>query len=271
VRCGARFHDDDVTEARRADDTGPSGGSTWQKPVAVVTVVCLLVLTAIFGVSRLQGDEPGAGGQVAPTASDSPTDGVTSDVPTTDEPSTDEPSTDEPSTDEPSTDEPSTDETTIDSPSDTPTTSQSGSATTPEPEPSGATVRVAAKAQGDPLAPYLVQLLTRYFDDINERRFDDWLGLFTPEAQARLAGKDVAAGYRSTFDSDAWLEAVEVSTDGRPVAVVSFTSVQDPQDGPDNLGCSRWLLRMFLEPDESGTGYLIGVAPTSYHARYVAC
>jgi hypothetical protein len=57
--------------------------------------------------------------------------------------------------------------------------------------------------------------------------------------------------------------------DGRPAADVTFTSRQQPQDGPDGESCTSWHLTMFF--DEHGRSYTIGAPPGDYHAAYQAC
>ena len=127
-------------------------------------------------------------------------------------------------------------------------------------------VMVAPSAQQDPLAHTVVAMLTRYFTDINQRTFDDYFSLFTPAKRTHLD----PGGYRSTTVSSAQLLALDTASDGRPGATVTFTSTQNPQDGPDGETCTHWTVMFFLEAQGDGT-YLFGVEPTNYGALYTAC
>jgi hypothetical protein len=114
-------------------------------------------------------------------------------------------------------------------------------------------------------------MLTRYFHDINTRSFTDYLGLFSSDIRAHTDPQQLASGYRSTYDTDAELLALHRSDDGRPMAVLAFTSHQDAQDGPNGLTCTRWLIHLYLEPGPEAGGYVFGTAPPSYHARFSSC
>jgi hypothetical protein len=50
---------------------------------------------------------------------------------------------------------------------------------------------------------------------------------------------------------------------------VSFTSRQQPQDGPGGESCTNWQVTMFFDAN-AGT-YTIGAPPADYHASYHAC
>ena len=57
--------------------------------------------------------------------------------------------------------------------------------------------------------------------------------------------------------------------DGRPAADVSFTSRQQPQDGPEGESCTNWQVTMFFD-GQAGT-HTIGAPAAGYHASYQAC
>jgi hypothetical protein len=50
---------------------------------------------------------------------------------------------------------------------------------------------------------------------------------------------------------------------------VTFTSRQQPKDGPDGEPCTNWQVTMFF--DGSAGSYTIGAPPAGYHASYQAC
>ena len=52
-------------------------------------------------------------------------------------------------------------------------------------------------------------------------------------------------------------------------ADVTFTSRQQPQDGPSGESCTNWQITMFLD-DNAGT-YTIGAPAAGYAASYQPC
>ena len=56
---------------------------------------------------------------------------------------------------------------------------------------------------------------------------------------------------------------------GQSAADVTFTSRQQPQDGPEGESCTNWHVTMYLD-DSAGT-YTIGAPPNGYKAAYQAC
>jgi len=130
-------------------------------------------------------------------------------------------------------------------------------------------VSVAPAAGHHPLAPTAVGLLTRYFNDIDNRTFDDYIFLFSQDMRAELDPATLADGYRSTSDSGGRVTELGVVADGRTAATVTFTSHQDAADGPDGETCTNWTVKFFLQR-ESG-GYVFGPHPSDYHALHVPC
>ena len=76
-------------------------------------------------------------------------------------------------------------------------------------------------------------------------------------------------GFRSTQDSNVLITGIGQAPDGRPAADVTFTSRQQPQDGPQGESCTNWQVTMFFD-DPAGT-YTIGAPAAGYHASYQAC
>jgi hypothetical protein len=56
---------------------------------------------------------------------------------------------------------------------------------------------------------------------------------------------------------------------GQPAADVTFTSRQQPQDGPEGESCTNWRVTMYF--DGSAGTYTIGAPPNGYKAAYQAC
>ena len=63
--------------------------------------------------------------------------------------------------------------------------------------------------------------------------------------------------------------SITTAPDGRPAADVTFTSRQQPQDGPDGESCTNWQVTMFFH-DNAGT-CTIGAPPADYSASFQAC
>jgi hypothetical protein len=143
------------------------------------------------------------------------------------------------------------------------------STTTPSPYAGNSVVTVAPAAANNPAAPTLVEMLTRYFNDINTRDFDDYRLLFAHGLRPSLDPQQLAIGYRSTIDSDAKLASVAVAPDGRPAATVTFTSQQNAADGPDGETCTNWTLTFYLQAEGNTT--VFGPHPAGYEAQHSAC
>ena len=134
----------------------------------------------------------------------------------------------------------------------------------------GTVISVAPAAASDPRVPAIVALLTRRYTDINERNFDDYWKMYTAEYSATLGDPaKVAEGYRSTMIKNIHLTQLSTLGDGRPAAMVTFTSKQDAADGPDGQTCTNWTVGFFLK--NVGGSYLIDKPPSTYNAKYDAC
>ncbi len=131
-------------------------------------------------------------------------------------------------------------------------------------------MRVASGLTANPDTAPIVTLLDQYFTAINARDYQGYIGLLTPQEQQGLTPAQFASGFRSTVDSGARFASISTAADGRTVAVVTFTSRQNPVDSVNHReACTNWRISLFLEPN--GSGYLIGKPPPGYHASYAAC
>jgi hypothetical protein len=131
------------------------------------------------------------------------------------------------------------------------------------------TVTAGPAATADPRTPGIVALLEQYFAAINTRDYRGYRSLLTAQRQAGLTRGGFIAGYRSTADSAEVLRRVGTGASGETVAVVVFTSHQDPADSANGQSCTRWRISLFLQP--TGGGYAIGLAPPGHHDSYSAC
>ena len=128
-------------------------------------------------------------------------------------------------------------------------------------------VSFAPAAAGSPDAAAIQPVVTEYFQAINNR---DYAGYRAVESPGNAVSRQqFQAGFRSTVDSDVVVNSIASASDGRPAAEVTFTSQQQPQDGPDGESCTNWQVTMFF--DTSTGSYTIGAPPADYHASYGAC
>jgi hypothetical protein len=130
----------------------------------------------------------------------------------------------------------------------------------------GAATLAPAAAQY-PGATAIQAVLSRYFEAINGRAYGAYLATQSPDNA--LTASQFQAGFESTQDSDVLIAGITTAPDGRPAADVTFTSRQQPQDGPDGESCTDWHVTLYF--DGSAGSYTIGAPPASYHASYQAC
>jgi hypothetical protein len=156
-----------------------------------------------------------------------------------------------------------------------PTPAPATSAPTPSPSPSPTqplvsdTVIVSPAAAGNPQHAAVVSFLEAYFTAINSRDYHAYLSLLGPAAQATYTHRDFMRGYRSTSDSAEKLKRI-YTAGGDTVAVVTFTSHQDPQDSVNSQeACTRWRISLYLQP--TGTAYTMVPALPGYHPIYAPC
>jgi hypothetical protein len=128
-------------------------------------------------------------------------------------------------------------------------------------------VSVAPAAAQYPAASRITPVITEYFQAINQRNYAGYLTTESPGNA--LSAQQFQTGYESTADSDVLVTSMFTAPDGRPAADVTFTSRQQPQDGPDGESCTSWRVTMFFDFD--GANYTIGSPPGYYRASYQAC
>ena len=147
------------------------------------------------------------------------------------------------------------------------TTSGSPSPPAPAPNPPVTLVSLASAAAGHPDAAAIQPVITAYFRAINSR---DYAGYLTTQSPGHaLTEQRFRTGFTSTVESSVLVTSITTAPDGRPAADVSFTSRQQPQDGPDGESCTNWQVTMFFD-DNAGT-YTIGAPPGDYRASFQAC
>jgi hypothetical protein len=128
---------------------------------------------------------------------------------------------------------------------------------------------MAPGVAANPQAPQVASLLDSYFTAINNHDYEGYISLFTPAIQQGLTAAQFHTGFATTKDTDEALTSIS-SVDGSLAASVTFTSHQSPADSVDGSeSCTNWQISLYLQ--QTGNGYLIGKAPSSYHAFHTAC
>lgn len=104
------------------------------------------------------------------------------------------------------------------------------------------TVEFVADVAAYPGAARVRTLLQNYFDAINQGNYQLWSGTVLAQRTRDTSKSDFLAQYRSTVDTNIVVHRLEAWPGGGLLALISFTSVQDPADAPPDLrvGCLRW-------------------------------
>jgi len=130
-------------------------------------------------------------------------------------------------------------------------------------------VAVRPALAGRPGTASLVTFLTGYFTAINQHDYLAYRRLFSPQSQLALTRARFMAGYASSADSAAALDAFSAPAPGQLVVTVSFTSRQRPGAGPAGGTCTDWRITLYLT--RQGTSYVIGAPPAGYRAAFRSC
>ena len=156
----------------------------------------------------------------------------------------------------------------------TPAARLSSLATSPDPghsaspaSPSAVPVAFAPPAALYPEAALLQPVIVAYFRAINRRDYAEYLT--TQSRGEAMTAQQFQTGFRSTQDSSVLVTSIAITPDGRRSADLTFTSRQQPQDGPGGESCTNWHLTLFFDA-QAGT-YTIGTPPADYHASYQSC
>lgn len=127
-------------------------------------------------------------------------------------------------------------------------------AVVPAEQPGPRTVALLPGVRAHPAAEEVRVLLQDYFDAINTGDYEQWSSTVTAERMRSIGKKAWAEQYRSTLDGSVVVHRLEARPGGGLIALLSFTSVQDPVDAPADLPlpCLRWLVTYVLagEPGE---------------------
>jgi hypothetical protein len=134
------------------------------------------------------------------------------------------------------------------------------------------TVTLSPDVLQDTDAQSVAAFLNQYFGAINSHDYQSYRALLSPQVRQSFSKAQFDHGYQTTADSAEMLTGLSTADTNDLEADVTFTSHQDPAESVDGTqSCTDWSISLFLEPDGSGSGYLIAQAPAGYHASYQAC
>ena len=139
-----------------------------------------------------------------------------------------------------------------------------GSASPPAPPGLASLAPAAALYPG---ASAIESVVNRYFQAINGRDYSAYQATQSPGIA--MAASQFQTGFASTQDSDVLITGISTMPGGQPAADVTFSSRQQPQDGPEGESCTNWHVTMYF--DGSAGTYTIGAPPNGYKAAYQAC
>ena len=111
--------------------------------------------------------------------------------------------------------------------------------------------------------------VSRYFAAIDSHDYPAYISLFAPGADPGESAQKFQAGYASTTDSNETLVALDGTASGKTAASLTFNSHQVPSSSATHSACTSWQITLYLM--QSGTSYLIGHPPASYHASFQPC
>jgi hypothetical protein len=137
-------------------------------------------------------------------------------------------------------------------------------------QPGPKSVSLVADVAAHPQAEQVRTLLQDYFHAINTGDYELWRSTVTADQVRDTAWGAWHQQYRSTLDGNIVVQRLEPRPGGGLVALLSFTSVQDPADAPRDLPvrCLRWRVSYPLV-SEAGELRIGPAAPTA--ALHAAC
>jgi hypothetical protein len=110
-------------------------------------------------------------------------------------------------------------------------------------------------------------VMSQYFQAINGRDYAAYQA--TQSSGNAMTASQFQAGFASTQDSDVLVTGITTAPGGRPAADVTFTSRQQPQDGPEGESCTNWHVTMYFDGTEGN--WTIGAPPAGYRASHQTC
>lgn len=147
----------------------------------------------------------------------------------------------------------------------------SGTALPPGAQPGSPVVELTQDARAHPYGDTVHEVLQKYFNSINQRDYELWLGTVTKQRIQDKTREEWLTAYRSTRDGSILLHRIVSGPDERLHALVSFTSTQDPADAPVVLParCIHW--RMVLPVVPVGGQWKLDMLPPGTAPEYTRC
>jgi hypothetical protein len=124
--------------------------------------------------------------------------------------------------------------------------------------PGGVTVAIGPGAAPQSGAARVAAFIAGYFNAINQRDYQGYMGKFDDQARPDYTRQKFIAEFSSTSDTAPALTALSPAAGGL-LATVTFTSHQSPAQSFTHTACTAWTQRLYLEA--SGGSYLIGRPP----------
>lgn len=112
----------------------------------------------------------------------------------------------------------------------------------PAEQPGPRTLTFVADVEAHPAADQVRALLQSYFDAINKGDYELWSSTVTAERVQNTGRKAWIEQYRTTLDGSVVVHRLEARPGGGLIALLSFTSVQDPAYAPPDVPvrCLHW-------------------------------
>lgn len=124
----------------------------------------------------------------------------------------------------------------------TPPPTSSTASPPPDKQPGSRVVSMSTDAAAHPDGPAIRQALQAYFNAINDGAYSDWLNVVATDRAEDKTRAQFEENYRSTKDGSVNVYRIARAGPGQLRVLLSFTSVQDPNDAPSDFprGCIRW-------------------------------
>jgi hypothetical protein len=126
-------------------------------------------------------------------------------------------------------------------------------------------------ATAHPLYQTVRVLLQRYFDAINDKDYASWQRTVISERVQRQPEEKWRNDYRTTRDGSVVIFRIELGEDDTARVLMTFTSVQDPADAPQELpaACIRWNVVFPLVREDDG--WKLDSSPASASPQHERC
>lgn len=133
------------------------------------------------------------------------------------------------------------------------------------------TVRMSADAAAHPYGDSVRQVLQTYFDAINAKQYDQWVGVVTAERAQDKPRNQWQRDYQTTQDSDMSVYRIERAGDGALRVLLTFISHQDRKAAPADFqhSCVRWRVVFPMTMDNGS--WKLDAGQTGASPQHAAC